>query len=172
MSNKSMCLCSFCSTAGCQCQQRAQRQVAGSPQTLGGVSAVTFGIDINTTTHSGLACGLSSLARAFLAASWHSGSLDRVAKTCFPQRGFLPKVDEMACDERVPAPFCGPHPPSSSCSSSSSMWSACPATRRGDHPRHTLQEIQLVLAYLLFIVIDLHRALIAASWKRFSFLGN
>ena len=42
------------------------------------------------------------------------------------------------------------------------MWSACPTTRRGDHPRHTLQDLQLVLAHLLLIVIDLHRALIAS----------
>ena len=155
-----------CSTVGSQCQQRSQRQVAGSPQTLRRVSAVTFGSDLNTRTHCGFACGFSSLARAFLAASWHSGSLDRVAKTCFPQRALLPRVDGMACDERVT--------PSSSCSSSSSMWSACPATRRGHHSRHTLQDLQLVWAHFLFIVMDLHQVFVVSCVEalRFSWQFN
>ena len=55
----------------------------------------------HTTSDTLWSCvGMTSLARAFLAAPWHSGSLDRVANTCFfHDEAFLSRVDRMACDE-------------------------------------------------------------------------
>ena len=93
-------------------------------------------------------------------------------KPVFYNEAFLRRWTKMACDERVPARFCGPHRPSSSCSSSSSMWSACPATRRGDHPRHALQHLQFIWARFCSLRSVSIEFSPSATWKRFSFVGD